>query len=121
MLFRSAFILLFVAFSFEGNGQNKIHIVDFKIVESQNKININWATDNAGVTNYFELEKSDDGKNFKTIALILGPDPSKSNCDCYGCDDKDMGSKKEFFYRLKHISVNGEVEFSETKMLAINK
>ena len=33
---------------------------------------IDWATDNKVPTNYFEVERSSDGINFKTIALVFG-------------------------------------------------
>ena len=122
ILFRYVLVTIFAAFSFGGNAQkvqqSTIHIMDFKVVKNENRINVNWSTDNATPTNYFELQKSFDGRNFKTVAFILGPDPSKKGCDCYGCYDNITVDKKEFFYRLKHVSTNGEVEFSETKMLA---
>ena len=124
MLFRCVCIALFVTISFNSSAQNgpsnKINIVDFKVEKNQNKISVKWSTDNAVPTNYFEVEKSTDGKNFQTIAYVLGADPSKTDCDCYGCFDKVSTNKNESFYRLKHVSLNGEVEFSEVKSLAIN-
>lgn len=80
---------------------------------------IDWATDNKVATNYFEIERSSDGVNFRTIAMVLGPDPKQNNCDCYECFDKTSTNTK-YFYRLKHVSTDGEIELSETKMLAIN-
>lgn len=125
MLFSGAFVILFAAFSMKVNAQkvqhHKINIVDFKVVKNKNKVSVNWSTDNATPTNYFELEKSNDGKNFKTVAYILGSDPTQTDCDCYGCFDKISTNKKEAYYRLKHVSTNGEVEFSETRELALNK
>ena len=82
---------------------------------------IDWATDNKVPINYFEIERSNDGINFKTIALVLGPDPKQANCDCYKCFDKAGSNAKKYFYRLKHVSTDGEIELSEMKMLAINK
>ncbi|MDP4285161.1 MAG: hypothetical protein Q8891_12105 [Bacteroidota bacterium] len=125
MLFSGAFVILFAAFSLKVNAQQinqhqKVNIVNFKVVENHNKVSVNWATDDKTPTNYFELEKSNDGKNFKTVAYILGADPTKTDCDCYGCFDKVNTNKKELYYRLKHVSTDGEVEFSETRMLAIN-
>ncbi len=123
MLFRSVFVIVFGVFSFSGNAQkaqhNIINVIDFKVVKNQNKVNINWSTDRTSATNYFEIEKSVDGKNFKTIAYILGADPSKTDCDCYGCFDK-ITINKESYYRLKHVDTNGEIEFSETRILALN-
>ena len=70
-------------------------------------------------TNYFEVEKSTDGKNFKTVAYVLGADPTKTDCECFGCFDKVTGKAKESYYRLKHVNTNGSVQFSEVRMLAL--
>ena len=119
MLFRSVFVMLFTILAFAGNAQHKkINITDFHVVNDQNKVDINWSTDKTVSTNYFEVEKSNDGKNFKTVAYVLGADPTKTDCDCYGCFDKINTNAKESYYRLKHVDTNGSVEFSEVKMIA---
>ena len=99
----------------------RINFTSFTVNSNQKGIKIDWATDNKIPTNYFEIERSSDGINFKTVALVLGPDPKQTNCDCYECFDKPKSKAKKYFYRLKHISTGGEIELSETKMLAINK
>jgi hypothetical protein len=101
--------------------QAKINFTSFTVDSNQKGIKIDWATDNKIPTNYFEIERSSDGINFTTIALVLGPDPKQTNCDCYECIDKPNSKAKKYFYRLKHVSTDGEIELSETKMLAINK
>jgi len=99
----------------------KINFTAFTVNSNQKRIIIDWATDNKVSTNYFEIERSTDGINFKTIALVLGPDPKQTTCDCYEAFDKPGANAKKYFYRLKHVSTDGEIELSETKMLAINK
>ncbi|HEY5461759.1 MAG TPA: hypothetical protein VIJ95_00760 [Hanamia sp.] len=123
MLFRMAFVILFTSLSFGSNAQNaqqkKINIINFHVVKNKNKVDINWATDRSVTTNYFEVEKSNDGISFKTVAMVFGADPSDTNCDCYGCFDKITTHSKKSYYRLKHVDSNGIVEFSEVKMLAL--
>ena len=99
----------------------KINFTNFKVNHIHNKIAIDWATDNKAAANYFEIERSSDGVNFKTIAMVLGPDQKQTGCDCYECFDKPDFRIKRYYYRLKHVSINGEIEMSETIMLAINK
>ncbi|HEY5368552.1 MAG TPA: hypothetical protein VIJ75_06110 [Hanamia sp.] len=98
---------------------HKIHITDFNVSNDGNKVEINWATDRSEATNYFEVEKSNDGREFKTVAVVMGPDPSKTDCDCYGCVDKINTKTKAFYYRLKHIDTNGTVEISGIKMITL--
>ncbi len=116
-------VVLFLSLGFTTHAQqivqNKIEITSFRVVKDQNKVAINWATDKNSQTNYFEVEKSSDGKNFKTIAYVLGADPAKTDCECFGCFDKITGKVKESYYRLKHVNTDGNVQFSEVKMLAL--
>ncbi len=124
MLFRMAFVILFTAISFGSKAQNaqqqKMNIIEFHVVKNQNRVDISWSTKKDTTNNYFEVEKSNDGKNFRTVALVMGPDPVKTNCDCYGCFDKVTTHSKESYYRLKHVDSNGIVQFSDVKMLALN-
>lgn len=103
------------------NQQTKINYTSFTVNEVKQKILIDWSTDNKIATNYFEIQRSIDGVNFQTIAMVLGPDPKQTSCDCYEGFDKPSTNKLKYFYRLKHVGFDGEVELSETRMLAINK
>ena len=78
---------------------------------------LEWSTDGTLVTNYFEIQKSTDGKNFKTIALVLGADPKQEGCDCYGSYEKEPGHNFKNYYRVKHIDNKGIVQYSETRLL----
>jgi len=122
-LFGIVFVMFFVVFSLGSKAQNVqqsgINITNFHVKKNNDKVNISWLTSNLQ-TNYFEVEKSKDGKNFKTVAYVLGADPTKTDCDCYGCFDKVNSNSKELYYRLKHVDINGLVEFSEVKILAMN-
>ena len=123
MLFRMAVVIVFTALSFGSIAQNapqqKINIINFHVVKNKNKVDINWSTEKNATTNYFEVEKSNDGKNFKTVAMVMGPDPSKTDCDCYGCFDSITSHSKKSYYRLKHVDSNGIVEFSDVQTLAL--
>jgi hypothetical protein len=122
ILFNMAFMVLFMTISAVCNaqaGNQKILITNFHVEKNQNKVQINWSTDDKVATNYFEVEKSNDGKKFKTIAYVLGADPTKTDCDCYSYSDRVANSSNEAFYRLEHVNTNGQVEFSEVKTLAL--
>lgn len=99
--------------------QQKIQITDIHVEKNQNKVEIEWRTDAKFAANYFEVEQSKDGKEFKTVGYILGPDPAKTNCDCYGFYEKIPTGMNGAYYRLKHINTNGQVELSEVKSVAL--
>lgn len=118
----SFWVMLFFVFAHTVKAQTntvaKIRMENFQVVEAQNKIDIQWST-NSKATNYFEVQKSVDGKNFKTIAYVLGPDPAKPGCECFGCFDKKDSKTQISYYRLKHMDFDGNVQFSEIKMFAL--
>jgi hypothetical protein len=123
ILFRLVFVIFLAILSIAGKSQNAeashVKMLDFKVVKDGNKVEINWTTDKNASTNYFEVEKSGNGKDFKTVALVMGPDPSKTDCDCYGCFDKIKTNSKVTYYRLKHVDSEGVAEFSAVKMIAL--
>jgi hypothetical protein len=123
-LIRNSFLLIFFFLISAGaqaqsNNAGKIQIDNFRVSEIQNKINIGWSTNSGQATNYFEVQKSVDGKNFRTIAYVFGADPAKPGCECFGCFDKKDSKRQISYYRLKHRDLDGHVQFSEIKMLAL--
>ena len=104
--------------SLKSVGQDKMHVKDFKIERKANKLDIRWIVEKEVATNYFELEKSLDGVHFKTVAYILGSDPTAADEGNFGCFDKYQSSQ-DVYYRLKHVDINGETKYSETKLYAI--
>ena len=95
-----------------GQGLKEDHIkyTGFTVTAKLDKATVAWSTDNSFTTNYFEVQKSSDGINYKTIALVLGPDPKQPGCDCYGCFEKLTHKNfKPAWYRLKHIDINGKI------------
>ena len=110
------------SYSQEASAATKLNFKDFTVNVKENKINIKWSTDNTVQTNYFEVQKSTDGVNYKTIMLVMGADPMQTNCDCYGCFDKFVAkTSKHCYYRLLHVSADGTVQVSEVKKLSDEK
>ena len=97
---------------------NKINVTDFTVIAKEQKVIIDWKTDGATETNYFAIQKSTDGINFKTVALVMGPDPKQKNCDCYGCSDKYVKNAKRSYYREIHVDNAGNEQITEAKVLA---
>ena len=112
-------IVVLVLFAFQSEAQQKnINLTQFDLVKKADKVIVDWSTDKNEATNYFELEKSNDGENFKTVAYILGPDPQKDG-EQFGCFDKVTKKEKIAYYRLKHVSETGEMQFSSIKKIIL--
>lgn len=76
---------------------------------------ISWATDSDTDTDYFELEKSEDGINFKPIARIKG----KNNPLLHQRrnDYEVTDELAEAYYRLKQVDLNGSQRYFNTIFL----
>ena len=99
--------------------KRNISVIDFTVSAKEKKVIIDWKTDGVTPTNYFAVQRSIDGINFKTIALVLGPDPKQKEGDYYAFSDKYISkTAKPFYYRLVHIDVDGKEQITEAKLLA---
>ena len=77
------------------------------------KLSVSWSANDKASANYFEIQRSDDGKTFKTIGLVMGPDPAQGN-DKYAFMQKMKKKDEGFaFYRVKYNEANGGEQLSE--------
>jgi trimeric autotransporter adhesin len=89
-----------------------INITNFTVYAKDAKIVIDWATDAAAATNYWEVQRSTDGTQFSAIALVLGADPRQEG-DRYQYMEKLKDSKNATaYYRLRHIGADGKEQLS---------
>lgn len=54
---------------------SKITITNFNVYEKNDQLFIDWQTEGLVDANYWQVQRSEDGIQYKTIALVLGPDP----------------------------------------------
>ena len=90
-----------------------ITITNFTVYEKDAKLIVEWATDGAVATNYWQVQISEDGKQFSTIALVLGPDPRQQGDRYQYMEKVKAGRDASKFYRLRHVDVNGNEQISK--------
>ena len=73
-----------------------------------NKIFLNWAVSENETADIFEIEKSTDGKHFRTAALVFGTD--KSATDNYQFYEK--AGNQRFVYRIKLVDKDKKTAYS---------
>jgi hypothetical protein len=119
----SAIVVLLFAYlqGFSQQKETQVSYTNFTVNSLHKKVLLNWQIAKDSQANYFEIQRSLDGKNFKTVELVLGPDPQKTDCDCYEGFDFPTSKSQKYYYRLKHVSKDGSVELSQTQIIAINK
>lgn len=75
---------------------------------SKNKVFLNWVVSENETADMFEVEKSEDGKNFSLAAIVFGTDNAKD--ESYQFYEK--AKFKKIFYRIKLINKNKETAYS---------
>ena len=84
-----------------------VHLKNFSGVVKQFTGSLRWEVDNSAELQKFELERSNDGKNFSTIAVING----ELNKGSYNYEDPDLLIPFTY-YRLKITEIGGKVFYS---------
>lgn len=89
----------------------KITITGFKAYEKDNKQVVEWHT-GTGPANYWQVQGSNDGAAFTTIAIVLGDDPRAPGTYCYS-EKLKPGKSLQSYYRLCHVDTGGNLQLSE--------
>jgi hypothetical protein len=89
-----------------------VQLVSFQgNVSSGSKITLQWKVSNNRTVDQFEVQRSYDGKDFKTIGLVFSSE--KMDVENYRFYET-IGSFDKVMYRLKMIDKNGHVNYSRT-------
>jgi len=80
-------------------------------VNTSNKISLQWRVSNNKIVDQFEVQRSYDGKDFKTIGLVFSSE--KIDLENYMFYET-IGSYDKVMYRLKMIDKSGHVNYSRT-------
>lgn len=86
-----------------------VTLVSFTAESSECDIKLNWSVAVEEAFDYYEVQKSEDGKNFTTIGTLEGV----GNNSSYEFIDEDVSSK-EAYYRLKMVDLDNTFEYSKT-------
>ena len=88
--------------------------ISFSVATVGNKVDLCWTI--AAATNdcYFEVERSSDRQNFKTVAIVLDGFADAQNNKRYQFRENpsEMKEKQIIYYRLKQINVDGKTSYS---------
>lgn len=84
---------------------------------------INWKTASEVGSDFFEVERSVDMQNFKTVALVLDGFAAEGTGKTYGFKEAAglVKNGKAVYYRLKQIDKDGTVNYSPVMKVVANK
>ena len=103
----SCFILSSNLLSFNGNIFNK-------------KVQLNWTVSQNSQISYFEIERSTDGSHFVTASKIMANSGDSPINEYSAIDMPGEISGNQVYYRLKIVSIKGNVSYSKTISLSLS-
>jgi hypothetical protein len=84
-------------------------------------VNLSWTTVSEKNFNLFEVERSFDGADYKTISVVFatGSTDTKSNYS-YTDNVKEI-AKSVIYYRLKMVDIDGSFKYSDIRVIRIGE
>jgi len=97
-----------------------IELASFEVSEDNLNALIQWTTASESGNEYFEVERSMNGKDFEPIAKIAGAGDSNETI-AYRFMDESPLYNLPTYYRLKQVDFDGQFEYSPAKTILIKQ
>jgi hypothetical protein len=92
-----------------------IKFINFSIKAKPTSNELQWAVENANKLDYFEIERSEDAVTYATVSKL-----QTNNTNWYTYIDI-LNSFSKTFYRIKAVSIDGSIKYSEVRMISKQK
>ncbi|MFK7806645.1 MAG: SdrD B-like domain-containing protein [Saprospiraceae bacterium] len=93
-----------------------VDLSSFRVMAKNCDVQLIWKTESEDNFNYFEVERSDDGREFKSIETFKGQGDQAAG-QTYRFVDDEAG--KSNYYRLKMVDYDGSFEYSTIRHLSL--
>jgi hypothetical protein len=87
----------------------------FFVTRNNNNIVLTWSTAQESNNSNYEVQRSFDGTNWSTIAIMMGAGNS-TTVQQYNFTDKNMTAAVAY-YRIKQVDIDGRYEYSTVKSI----
>ncbi|MDX2045415.1 MAG: T9SS type A sorting domain-containing protein [Chitinophagaceae bacterium] len=93
----------------------------FSAMRNKNGVSLYWKTETETNNNYFEIQRSEDGAEFKPIALMFAKEDA-ANGASYQYNDYSLGNinGNMVWYRLKQVDIDGKFTYTALKKVNLN-
>ncbi len=95
-----------------------IKLLSFGAERKGNNVAINWITANEINNDYFEVQKSMNGRSFSAIGVVAANRPSATMQTYSFTDEKTVAGNS--FYRLKQVDRDGKFTYSHIAQLTLS-
>ncbi len=90
-------------------------------LNKNNKAELKWTTASEINTSHFVVERSTDGVNFSDAGLVFAYGSTSDMTNYSFPDDLSGITSTVVYYRLRSVDNDGKSQYSETRMLRLNK
>jgi hypothetical protein len=98
-----------------------VEFLDFFAEPLDRNVLLKWSTASEINSDYFMIERSEDGLNFTEIGTVQAAGSSQSILE-YEFIDYDAFSQQNFqYYRLKQVDFDGEIMYSDIRNVQMNQ
>lgn len=100
---------------YASNAVLPVSLVEFSAKGQKKQMELSWTTATEMNNKGFEIQKSEDGKSFETIAFQEGKGTTQTP-QFYTFSDKDVETNTVYYYRLKQLDLDGTITFSKIEV-----
>ena len=90
-----------------------VELTSFTAQATTEGVLLKWSTASELNNHGFEVERSQDGTEFYTVAFIKGAGTTTEGKDYSYTDDVEYKGGEIFYYRLKQVDLDGRIEYSD--------
>lgn len=95
-----------------------VEFIYFQLLKSLGAVHINWATGSETNNDFFLIERSYNGTDWRAIEEIKGAGNSNQQIE-YNYTDKSIEADLAY-YRIKQVDFDGAFEYSDVKSIRLN-
>jgi Bacterial Ig domain len=112
-----------VTLTFPVNSPLPTSLVDLTAAYENSNVVINWASTFEENSDHFDIERSVDGVNFKSVGIVKAQGTSAGRKDYSFADDvsNSTARKNDLYYRLKLVDKDGKTAFSKILVVRVYK
>lgn len=97
-----------------------VALSNFRAQKVDEKVSLlNWTTSSESGNAGFQVERSEDGRNYKSIGFVAGAGNSQNEQRYTFTDEQPLAGKN--YYRLRQLDLDGAYAFSEVRLLEYNR
>ncbi len=94
---------------------------NFLAVKKDDNAELSWTVDNEENNNYFDVQRSLDGRTFTDVIRVNALRNGRSS-NTYNTPDVNISNlgKKVLYYRIKQVETSGEIVYSEVRQINLS-